>query len=191
MLWSPRTGGLAGLSAAGLLALSAVLYAIAPDGVYRTVVLVAYLTVLVTLAGLHAAHRGRPRYGWVGTAATTGVAAGYAVVAAVSAIRMVRDADSLQAVRITAGVLVLVGSVVLGVVVMVARLIPRWCGALLIVAFPLGDIANGLFPTAENLLLALLWGSVGLALLSLAPQSRGIREPGSGGVVPQRSTMTG
>jgi hypothetical protein len=35
---------------------------------------------------------------------------------------------------------------------------------LLIVAFPLGDVANALFPVAENVLLALLWGSVGLAL---------------------------
>jgi hypothetical protein len=37
---------------------------------------------------------------------------------------------------------------------------------LLIVAFSLGDVANAIFSSAENLLLALLWGSVGFALLS-------------------------
>jgi hypothetical protein len=34
------------------------------------------------------------------------------------------------------------------------------------VTFPLGHFANALFSSAENLLLALLWGSVGVALLS-------------------------
>ena len=41
-----------------------------------------------------------------------------------------------------------------------------WAGVLLIVAFPLGDVANAIFSSAENLLLALLWGSMGVALLS-------------------------
>ena len=200
MSWSPRTGGLARLFAAGLLVLSAVLHAISPfdadrrtwsDNVYRAVVLVAFLAVIGAIAGIHAGHRRRPRYGWVGTVAAGTTSAGVAVVAAVTAIGMARDAGSLQAVRIAGAALVLVGSAALGVVVIVARLVPRWCGVLLIVAFPLGDIADDIFRTGENLLLALLWGSVGLALLSLAPQPARIREPGSGAVVPQRSTMTG
>jgi hypothetical protein len=77
------------------------------------------------------------------------------------------------------------------VVLMVARLVPRWCAVLLIVGFPLGDIADGIFPTAESLVLALLWGSVGLALLALAPHAARTRETGSGGVGAPRSTMTG
>ncbi len=116
---------------------------------------------------------------------------GYAIVAAVSAIGGFRDAGSLLGVRTTGAVLVLVGSAVLGVVVMVARLLPWWCGVLLVVAFPLGDLTNDVFPAAENLLLALLWGSVGLALLSVVPRSARMRAPGSGGGVAQRSTMGG
>ncbi len=46
-----------------------------------------------------------------------------------------------------------------------AKLLPWWCGVLLIVAFPLGDRANAIFGSAEYLLLALLWGSMGIALL--------------------------
>ena len=60
----------------------------------------------------------------------------------------------------------LVGSVLLGVIILRARLMPWWCGVLLIVAFPLGDVANAIFSSAENLLLALLWGSVGVGLLT-------------------------
>ena len=51
-------------------------------------------------------------------------------------------------------------------IILRARLLPWWCGVLLIVAFPLGHFANAIFGAAENLLLALLWGSVRVALLS-------------------------
>jgi hypothetical protein len=56
--------------------------------------------------------------------------------------------------------------VLLGVIIIRARLLPWWCGVLLIVTFPLGHFANALFGATENLLLALLWGSRGVALLS-------------------------
>jgi hypothetical protein len=72
-------------------------------------------------------------------------------------------------IRIAAGIVLLVGSALLGIAVLLARLLPWWCGVLLIVAFPLGDVANALFPVAENLLLALLWGSIGLALRQPRP----------------------
>ena len=62
-------------------------------------------------------------------------------------------------------VVILVGSAILGVVVLRMHLLPWWCGALLIVAFPVGHFANALFASAENILLALLWGSVGVSLL--------------------------
>ena len=191
MSWSSRTGGLAGLFAAGLIALSTLLDATAPSGAYRAVVLVAFLAVIGAVAGIHAAHRGRPRYGWVGAVAAAVTSAGYAIVAAVTVIGIFRDAGSLVGVRTAGAILVLAGSAVLGVVVMVTRLLPWWCGVLLVVAFPLGDLANDVFPTAENLLLALLWGSVGLALLSVVPRSARMQAPGSGGVVTQPSTTTG
>jgi hypothetical protein len=51
------------------------------------------------------------------------------------------------------------------VIIILDRLLSWWCGVLLIVTFPLGHFANALFSSAENLLMALLWGSVGVALL--------------------------
>jgi hypothetical protein len=52
--------------------------------------------------------------------------------------------------------------------------LPWWCGVLLIVAFPLGHFANAIFGAVENMLLALLWGSVGIALLT---RRQGVIEP--------------
>jgi hypothetical protein len=60
------------------------------------------------------------------------------------------------------------------VIIIRARLLPWWCGVLLIVTFPLGHFANAIFGAAENLLLALLWGSMGIALLA---RRQGATEP--------------
>ena len=51
---------------------------------------------------------------------------------------------------------------------LITRALPWWCGVLLIVAFPLGDVVNQMFRGSEGLLLALLWGTVGVALLARA-----------------------
>ena len=169
-----RWGGIAGVVAAALLVLSAILNQLSPikttydsaaSYLYLAAVFVAYVAVLVALLGIHAVHRGRPRYGRLGTVGTVLTFAGYAIIAIVTAISMVQGQRSLQIVRIGGALLLLVGSVLLGVILLRAKLLPWWCGVLLIVAFPLGDRANAIFSSAENLLLALLWGSVGIALL--------------------------
>lgn len=169
-----RWGGIAGVVAAALLVLSAILNQLSPikttydsaaSYLYLAAVFVAYVAVLVALLGIHAVHRGRPRYGRLGTVGTVLTFAGYAIIAIVTAISMVQGQRSLQIVRIGGALLLLVGSVLLGVILLRAKLLPWWCGVLLIVAFPLGDRANAIFSSAEYLLLALLWGSVGIALL--------------------------
>ena len=47
-----------------------------------------------------------------------------------------------------------------------ARILPWWCGMLLIIAFPLGDLSNAILEGGEGILLGILWGVVGYALLS-------------------------
>ena len=91
--------------------------------------------------------------------------AGYVIIAVMTVISMVQGQRSLLPVRLTGAGMVLVGSALLGVIIIRARLLPWWCGVLLIVTFPLGHFANSLFSSAENLLMALLWTSVGVALL--------------------------
>jgi hypothetical protein len=166
-----KWGGIAGLAAAALLIISAVLNQMSPGPAASNfyldaVVLAAYMAVIVTLLGIHALHSGTPRYGRLGTTGAVLTIAGYAIIAVMTVISMVQGQRSLLPVRLTGAALVLVGSALLGVIIIRARLLPWWCGVLLIVTFPLGHFANALFSSAENLLMALLWGSMGVALLT-------------------------
>ncbi|HEY6665658.1 MAG TPA: hypothetical protein VI036_11085 [Propionibacteriaceae bacterium] len=178
-----KWGGIAGIAAAALFIVSAILEQLSPlqriyDSVasylYLGVVVAAYIAVIVAVLGIHALHSGRPRYGRLGTTGTVLTIAGYLIMIVVRMISMVAGRESLGNVRIGAGLAVLIGSVLLGVIILRARILPWWCGVLLIVAFPLGDVANAIFSAAENLLLALLWGSVGVALLA---RREGVAEP--------------
>ena len=178
-----KWGGIAGIAAAALFIVSAILEQLSPlqriyDSVasylYLGVVVAAYIAVIIAVLGIHALHSGRPRYGRLGTTGTVLTIAGYLIMIVVRMISMVAGRESLGTVRIGAGLAVLIGSVLLGVIILRARILPWWCGVLLIVAFPLGDVANAIFSAAENLLLALLWGSVGVALLA---RREGVAEP--------------
>ena len=178
-----KWGGIAGIAAAALFIVSAILEQLSPlqriyDSVasylYLGVVVAAYIAVIIAVLGIHALHSGRPRYGRLGTTGTVLTIAGYLIMIVVRMISMVAGRESLGNVRIGAGLAVLIGSVLLGVIILRARILPWWCGVLLIVAFPLGDVANAIFSAAENLLLALLWGSVGVALLA---RREGAAEP--------------
>ena len=169
-----RWGGIAGVVAAALLVLSAILNQLSPvrqaydsttNYLYLAVVLIAYVAVIVTVLGLHALHTGRPRYGRLGAAGAVLTIVGYAIIAITTVISMVQGHASLLTIRLAGAGILLIGSALLGVIIIRARLLPWWCGVLLIVAFPLGDVANAIFSSAENLLLALLWGSMGIALL--------------------------
>ena len=177
-----KWGGIAGLVAAALLIVSAVLnqmspvpqtYDAAANYLYLGVVVAAYIAVIVAVLGIHALHSGTPRYGRLGTTGAVLTIAGYAIIAVLTVISMVQGQATLLTIRLAGAGVLLVGSLLLGVIIIRARLLPWWCGVLLIVAFPLGDQANAIFSSAENLLLALLWGSMGVALLS---RRRGVAE---------------
>jgi hypothetical protein len=170
-----KWGGIAGLVAAALLIMSAVLnqmnpvqqtYDSAASYLYLGVVVAAYIAAIVAVLGIHALHSGTPRYGRLGTTGAVLTIAGYAIIAVITVISTVQAPATLLTIRIAGAGVLLIGSILLGVIIIRARLLPWWCGVLLIVAFPLGDQANEIFSSAENLLLALLWGSVGVALLS-------------------------
>ena len=178
-----KWGGIAGLVAAALLIVSAILnqmnpvqqtYDSAVSYLYLGVAVAAYIAVIVALLGIHGLHNGTPRYGRLGTIGVVLTIAGYAIIAVLTVISMVQGQASLLTVRLAGAGVLLIGSALLGVIIIRARLLPWWCGVLLIVAFPLGDQANAIFSSAENLLLALLWGSIGVALLS---RRQGFGEP--------------
>jgi hypothetical protein len=71
--------------------------------------------------------------------------------------------EPLSFVRFMGGLVMVVGSILLGVMTLYARVLPWWCGVLLIVSFPLDDILD-LGVLSESLVFAVVWGSIGYAL---------------------------
>ena len=99
-----KWGGIAGLAAAALLIMSAILNQISPvqrtydstvNYLYLGVAVAAYIAVIVAVLGIHALHSGTSRYGRLGTTGAVLTSAGYAIIAAVTVISMVQGQRSL------------------------------------------------------------------------------------------------
>ena len=171
-----RWGGLAGAAAGVMFLVSGILTLIAPPqgapssfGGYLlgVVLVVAFVLVLVAVAGLHAAQRHSGRYGRLGAVGALLTFVGYAIVLVAAHVTRLAGGQSVIAVRLVGGLVVLVGSILLGVMTIRARILPWWCGALLVVGFPLGAVLEEVVAVgSENVVLAIVWGSVGYALLS-------------------------
>ena len=125
------------------------------------------MLTLVTLAGLHATQRHSGRYGILGAAGFWLTFLGYVVVMVTVHLTLLAGDEPILSVRLVGGLLVLVGSILLGAMTIRARVLPWWCGVLLIVGFPLGDFLNNVAVGSENLVLAIVWGLIGSALLWL------------------------
>lgn len=171
-----RWGGLGGVVAGVMWVLSALLILLATphrvsfdsfsDYLLQIILLVAYAGTLVALLGIHALHSGSGRYGRLGAAGSVITFIGYAIVFVVVTVSILEGGASLLAVRLAGAAAVLIGSILLGAMIIRARILPWWCGLLLIVAFPLGDLSNAVLRGGEGFLLGILWGLVGYALLS-------------------------
>jgi hypothetical protein len=171
-----RWGGVAGVASGVMFVMSGILTLIAPpqgapsslgDYLLRVVLVVAFALVLVAVAGLHAAQSQSRRYGWPGTAGALLTFVGYAIVLVAVHITTLGGGEPSQTVRVVGGLAVLVGSILLGAMTIRARVLPWWCGALLIVGFPLGAVLEeAVAAGTENIVLAIVWGSIGYGLLS-------------------------
>jgi hypothetical protein len=168
-----RWGGLAGLLAGVMYVLADILGDLAPqqrvfdsfsDYLQEVIFAVAVAGTLGAIAGLHALHSGR--YGRLGAAGSLLAFIGYALFFVRTAVTILVGGQApLYAVRISivGALAVLIGSVLLGVMTLRARVLPWWCGVLLIVGFPL-SVA---FSAAPGIVLGIVWGLIGYALLSL------------------------
>jgi hypothetical protein len=147
------------------------------DYLSEIILVVAFAATLIVVAGLHALQRGR--YGRLGAAGSLITFVGYALIVLVATVSVLVGGEALSAVRLIAALAVLIGSVLLGAMSLRARLLPWWCGVLLIVGFPLGDfleevVARG----SEGIVFGVVWGLVGYALLSSssrAPDRQSVR----------------
>jgi hypothetical protein len=135
--------------------------------VLRVVLIVAFVLALVAVAGLHAAQRHSRRYGRLGTAGALLTFVGYAIVLVAAQITTLAGGESTTAVRLGGGLVVLIGSILLGAMTIRARVLPWWSGVLLIVGFPLGAVLEEAVAVGtENIVFAIVWGSIGYALLT-------------------------
>jgi hypothetical protein len=172
-----RWGGLAGVAAGVMFVLSGILSFIAPpqmvlgsfsDYLIEVVIVVAFVLSLVTIAGLHAVQRQSGRYGLLGAAGFLLTFVGYAIVLVIVHLTRLAGGEPILSIRLVGGLLVLGGSILLGAMTLYARVLPWWCGVLLIVGFPLGAVLEEIVAQgSENIVFAVVWGLIGYALLSV------------------------
>src|ERR671910_1815201 len=167
-----RWGGWAGVVAAGMWVLSAILIFLATpqrvsfnsfsDYLLQIILLVAYMGTMVAILGLHALQSESGRYGRLGAAGSLIAFIGYALIVVVAAVSILVGGEALFAVRLLGALAVLIGSVLLGAMTLPARVLPWWCGVLLIVGFPLGDVSNAIVAEgSEAFVFGIVWGLVG------------------------------
>ena len=122
----------------------------------------AYLLLLVGLVGLHA--RQAERYGPLGTAGFFAAFVGAAMVGVANPAEHCLGLDVLGGLVYLPGVLLLsIGTLLLGIATMRARVLPRWCGVALIVglvAMFIGADSGGM------VVFGLAWVAVGYVLWS-------------------------
>jgi hypothetical protein len=173
-----RWGGVAGVVAAAMWVMSFILIQLTSlprvfesfsDYLIEVILLVGYVGTIGAIVGLHALQSQSERYGRLGALGSLLTSIGYATVFVATTGSILQGGQALLSVRLTGGIAVLLGSVLLGAITLYARVVPWWCGVLLIVAFPLGDFSNAIVRGGEGVLLGLLWGSVAYALLRSAP----------------------
>jgi hypothetical protein len=172
-----RRAGTAGLLAASLFVTATVIYSVAPvpspyvsttDYVHQGVLVLAFQGAAAAAVAIALLLRSIGRFAALSLVGAVLAGGGYVVVGLLGLVNLVRGERILFAGRPIVAVALLLGSALLGVLVLITRALPWWCGVLLIIAFPLGDVVDALLPGGESVLLALLWGTVGIALLNRA-----------------------
>lgn len=161
-----RWGGWAGVVAAVMFVLEAILSLIAPpqrafnsfsDYLLQIVLLVAFARTLGAILALHALQSESGRYGRLGAASSLITFIGYAIVLMVVTASILAGGASLFTVRLAGASAVTIGSILLGAMIIRTRILPWWCGVLLIIAFPLGDVSNAVLEGSEGI----FWGYSG------------------------------
>ncbi len=179
MSWSSATRwGMPGaiLSGVTFIILSLLSLATPEPAAYLDVIFgVAWLSTVLPVAGLHVAQEGR--YGLLGRVGSATLVGG-AVATFLGALAIATGSVFLGGLLfIVGGLLLLAGLVVLGIATLRARVLPRWCGAALILALPLtalaGPLTGGILQARSNsgdypgvIVIGLLWLGLGYALWS-------------------------
>lgn len=176
---SARRGGIAAMSAGGLVAVALVGPA-AWDGLWLALAPAAALVILAARE-LHAAWR--PRDGRLGAVAAYSLATGAGallalmIVGAAATAILGMEPAWLAFPDLIAGYAFLAGAALFGAAVLRARTGPRWAAVAFAVGLPLGlglDAATNLFPFGESFFFAGFGFYVGLALFALSLMRLGV-----------------
>jgi hypothetical protein len=114
------------------------------DYLIEVMFVIALLGTLVAIAGLHALQS--ERYGRLVAAGSLVAFAGHALMLVVATATVLAGGQALDALFPLGVLAALVGLVLLGTATLRARMLPRWCGVLLIAVLPLSavfDVATG------------------------------------------------
>jgi hypothetical protein len=133
------------------------------DYLIEVMFVVALLGTLGAIAGLHVLHQ--DRYGRLGVAGSLTAFVGTALLLVAAVVTALAGREAFGTVFLIGFLVTLVGLVLLGVAVLHARVLPSWCGVLLIAGFPLSAILDVLANVGGELL-GVVWTLVGYALLS-------------------------
>jgi hypothetical protein len=155
-------GGFAGLIATVMWVLSAILNLLATtpqrvsitsfsDYLIHIVLFAAIAGTLVAILGLHALQSKSGSYGRLGAAGSLIAFIDYAEVLVVITVGMLAGGASLLTARLVGASAVTIGSILLGAMTIRTRILPWWCGVLLIIAFPLGDLSNAVLIGGEGI----------------------------------------
>ena len=127
--------------------------------------LAALVGTLVTLAGLHALQRGS--YGWMGTAGIAVALVGHLLFLWVVVEQIIAGTSVEPGSQQIGSYAISVGLVLLGSATLGARVLPRWCGVVLIGVGVLAYLSHFLiWSPLVGIVLGAVWASVGYALLS-------------------------
>jgi hypothetical protein len=168
-----RWGGLAGVIAGVAYLLTGIINLFAPqspvfisfsDYLIEILFIVGLVGTLGAIAGLDFLQR--ERYGRTGAAGSLTAFVGFGLLLVAAVATLLAGGEALDGFFPVGSLAALVGLALLGSATLRARVLPRWCGLVLIAGYPLTvviDIATG---GAGGILLGIVWALVGYALLS-------------------------
>jgi hypothetical protein len=169
-----RWGAIAALIGGVLYVLTGIMSLFAPqeevldsftDYLIEVLFVLALVGTLVAIAGLHVLQK--ERYGRLGAAGFLTAFVGYVLLLVAAATTILTGREALDIIFLLGSLVALVGLTLLGAMTLRARVLPKWCGVLLIGGLPLTvflDIVTG--GGAGGILLGVVWALVGYALLA-------------------------
>ena len=102
----------------------------------------------------------------LGTAGAAITFVGYTLLLVAAAVTTLAGRETLDTIFPVGVLAVLAGSALQGTALLRARVLPWWCGVLLIVGFPLSVALDVAIKGAGSIVVGVVWALVGYALLT-------------------------